>query len=175
VAEWGKAADLFLARASGGPPEEWDGRRVPWVNGQMRVSYMVQSRVMEWWLHGEDLRAGGDLPPRMEHPPIYCVNDLAIRLIPYSLGLAGSSFPGRSVRIELEAVGGGSWHYGLAAGETPDPKRQPDCVIEGRGYPFALVAGRRATADYFLSEGLLLIGGDEDLGETILANLRAFA
>jgi len=175
VGEWGKAADLFLARASSGPPEDWDGRRVPWVNGQMRISYMVQSRVMEWWLHGEDLRAGGELPARLEHPPIYCVNELAVRLIPYSLGLAGLSYPGRSVRIELEAVGGGSWHYGLAPRETPDPKRKPDCVIEGRGYPFALAAGRRAPADYYLSEGVLQIGGDEDIGEAVLANLRAFA
>jgi uncharacterized protein (TIGR03083 family) len=175
VTEWGRAADLFLARASKITPDEWATRRVQWVAGEIGVSYLVQSRVMEWWLHGEDLRAGADLPARIEHPPIFCVNDLAIRMIPYALGLAGLRFPGRSVKVELSAAGGGTWHYGLAPREVPEPGKDPDAVIEGRGYPFALVAGRRVPAEYYLAEGEILVGGDVELGETILHHLRAFA
>jgi hypothetical protein len=105
VREWGHAADLFLARVAKVPPEEWTARKVPWATGDIAVAYLVQSRVMEWWLHGEDIRQGVDLPPRLEHNPILCTNDLAIRTLPYALGLAGLSFPGRSVKIDLEAVG----------------------------------------------------------------------
>jgi uncharacterized protein (TIGR03083 family) len=175
VGEWGRAADLFLARASKVPPEEWSSRRVRWVAGEIGVSYLVQSRVMEWWLHGEDLRAGAELEPRIEHPPIFCVNDLAIRMIPYALGLEGLRFSGRSVMVELSAAGGGAWHYGLAPKETPDPGKEPDTVIKGRGYPFALVAGRRVPAEYYLASGEIAVGGDVELGETILHHLRAFA
>jgi uncharacterized protein (TIGR03083 family) len=175
VREWGKAADLFLARAAEVTAEEWGTRRVPWLTGEIGVSYLVQSRVMEWWLHGEDIRLGGDNPPRLEHPPIYCVNDLAIRMIPYALALAGLSFPGKSVKIELEAVGGGTWHRGLTARDIPPQSKEPDALITGRGYEFALVAGRRAPASYFLEEGSLLTGGDDALAETILEHLRAFA
>src|SRR5207249_10390225 len=121
VTEWGRAADLFLARASKIPPEEWATRKVNWTVGEIGVSYLIQSRVMEWWLHGEDILAGGGNPPRLEHPPIFCVNDLAVRMIPYSLGVAGLAFPGRTVKVELQAVGGGSWHWGLAPHETPPP------------------------------------------------------
>jgi uncharacterized protein (TIGR03083 family) len=175
VAEWGRAADLFLARAAKVPPEEWGTRKVPWLAGELGVSYLIQSRVMEWWLHGEDLLAGGDNPPRLEHPPIFCVNDLAVRTIPYALALAGLSFPGKSVRIELEAVGGGLWHRGLAPREAPPPGKQPDAVIQGRAYEFALVAGRRVPAEHYLADGTLQTGGDDALAEAVLEHLRAFA
>lgn len=175
VAEWGRAADLLLARASKIPPEEWRTRRVTWMAGSLRVGDLVQSRVMEWWLHGEDILAGGGNPPRLEHPPIHCVNDLAVRTIPYALSVAGLSFPGRSVKVELDAVGGGEWHQGLSAREVPPAGKAPDALISGRAHAFALVAGRRASAAYYLSEGILQTSGDDELAETVLQHLRAFA
>ncbi len=174
VAEWGRAADLLLARASRLSDEAWGGR-VPWVTGEIPIRYLVQSRVSEWWIHGEDVRAGAGLPTRLEHWPIHAVNDLAIRTLPYALGLAGLSFPGRSVRIDLEGAGGGSWHYGLAPREVPPPDKRPDAYIEGRGYPFAMVAARRVPADHFVKDGTLVVGGDEDLGLEVLEHIRAFA
>jgi uncharacterized protein (TIGR03083 family) len=175
VLEWGRAADLFLARVGKVPPEEWATRRAPWTTGEIGVRYLLQSRVMEWWLHGEDILAGGGNPPRLEHPPIYCVNDLAVRTIPYALALAGLSFPGRSIGVELQAVGGGNWHWGLAPRETPPQGKAPDAVIRGQAYAFALVAGRRVPAEYYLAQGTLLTAGDDALAETVLMHLRAFA
>jgi uncharacterized protein (TIGR03083 family) len=175
VAEWGRAADLLLARAGEVTDHEWGTRKVNWMAGPIGVSYLIQSRVMEWWFHGEDIRAGADNPPRFEHGPLYCINDLAVRTIPYALSLAGLSFPGRSVKVELEAVGGGEWHRGLAPRETPPAWKRPDAVIFGRATAFALVAGRRVPASVFLSEGALLTSGDEALAETVLTHLRAFA
>ena len=175
VTEWGKAADLLLARASEIDEEQWRTKKVSWVVGDIGVSYLVQSRVMEWWLHGEDILVGAELPPRLEHPPIFCVNDLAIRMIPYALSLEGITPRGRSARFDLHAVGGGTWHWGLAPGEMPPPDKRPDVVIGGRALAFALVAGRRVPADYYLADGALQIGGDIELGEMILQHLRAFA
>ena len=175
VREWGHAADLFLARAAKVPPDEWATRKVWWTVGEIGVRYLVQSRVMEWWLHGEDVLAGGGNPPRLEHPPIFCVNDLAIRSIPYSLALAGLSFPGRTIGIDLEGVGEGGWHWGLAPREVPSPGKEPDALITGRGHAFALVAGRRIPAEYYLYEGTLLTEGDDALAETVLQHVRAFA
>src|SRR6266508_5119286 len=129
VTDWGRAADLFLARASKISPEDWTTLKVQWMAGPIGVSYLIQSRVMEWWLHGEDIRAGGGNPPRLEQPPIYCVNDLAVRLIPYGLGMAGLSFPGRSIRVELDGVGEGTWHWGLAPREMPAPGKEPDALV----------------------------------------------
>ena len=175
ISEWGRAADTFLTRCSEVPEDEWSSKRVYWVAGQMRVPYLLQSRVMEWWLHGEDVRLGAELEPRRVHKPIYCVNDLAIRSLPYALSLAGLSYPGKVLKVELEGSGEGTWTYGLAAREVPPKDAKPDVLIEGRGYEFALVAGQRMDPAMALEAGVLLVGGDVELGETVLRNLRAFA
>jgi uncharacterized protein (TIGR03083 family) len=170
--EWGRAADLLLARASKTTAEDWHERRMPWFGADLRIGYFIQLRVAEWWVHGSDILTGGLLPPRMEHPPIYCVNDLAIRLIPYALSLQGLSFPGRSVSIDLDGVGEGRWHQGLAARYVPPETKRPDAIISGRGPAFAEVAAGRTDADLCLYDGVLLLGGDVQLGETVLGSLR---
>jgi hypothetical protein len=111
---------------------------------------------------------------RQIHDSIYLLNDLAIRMVPYALGLVGLVLPGMSVQVDLEGVGEGSWHYGLAPRERPSEDKKPDAYIEGRGYQFALVAGRRVPAERYLDDGNLVIGGDEDLATTILENIRAY-
>jgi uncharacterized protein (TIGR03083 family) len=171
--EWGRAADLFLARATKLTEEDWE-RRVPWTVGDLKAAYLVQLRNSEWWLHGEDVLEGGGLPPRMEHWPIVCVNDLAVRLLPYSLGLEGKSFPGRSVLVDLEGPGEGTWRRALAPREEDPTGRYADAVISGRGYAFAYVAGKRADPDVCLYEGLLQVGGDVDLAHEVLRALRSF-
>jgi uncharacterized protein (TIGR03083 family) len=172
--EWGRSADRLLVRASQVTQAEWNDRDVRWITGEISVAYFLQARVSQWWIHGEDIRAGAGLPPRMEHPPIFCVNDLAVRLIPYALGRDGDSNRGKSIVIELEAVGGGRWHQGLEAGYEPPKDKTPDATIIGRAHPFALVAARRADVDLCLYDGILNIGGDLRIAESVLRHLRAF-
>jgi uncharacterized protein (TIGR03083 family) len=173
--EWGRAADLLLSRTGKATDDEWQDRMVAWTAGDIRLGYLVQARVAEWWAHGEDIREGGLLPPRREHNPIYALNDLATRMIPYALSLEGRSFPGKSVRIELESTGAGTWHQGLEAGEMPPEDKRPDVYIEGRGYEFASIAAKRADPDVALYEGVIQAGGDLDSAEAILRSLRSFA
>jgi uncharacterized protein (TIGR03083 family) len=170
--EWGRAADLLLTRISRTAPEDWHGRQVPWVLGDLRLGYHLQARVAEWWSHGEDIRDGAALPPRLEHPPMYCVNDLAVRMLPYALSREGRSFPGRSIEVKLEGPGEGTWHQGLEAGVPAGTK--PDAYIHGRSHAFASVANRRADADVVLYEGLLNIGGNMEIARTCLSVLRRF-
>ncbi len=173
--DWGKAASTFLDRAASIPDQDWPSTRVPWVAGEIGVRYLVQSRVIEWWLHGEDIRRGAGLEDNLQHWPLHLINDMGIRMLPYAFGLAGLSLPGASVQIDLEGVGGGSWHWGLAAGETPAEDKKPDAFIEGRAAAFALVAGRRVAAEHFLDLGTLVVGGDEDLALAVLEHIRAYA
>jgi uncharacterized protein (TIGR03083 family) len=174
ITEWGRAADAFLTLGARLSDDEWLATRVRWVAGEIGVRYLVQSRVIEWWFHGEDIRESAGLEENPQHWPVFLTNDLAIRMLPYTLGQAGLSFPGRSVRVDLEGVGEGSWHWGLAPRETPPEDRKPDAFIEGRGLAFALVAGGRHDASAFLDDGNLVIGGDEDLALAVLEHVRAF-
>jgi uncharacterized protein (TIGR03083 family) len=171
--EWGRAADLFLSRAAQAPDEDWNDREIAWIAAALRLKYLVQVRVAEWWVHGEDIREGAALPPRVQHWPVYAVNDLAIRLLPYSLSVDGHSLPGKDVLVELEGVGGGRWRRALDAREAFDEDKDPDAIIEGRGYALASVAGGRADPDVCLYEGLLLIGGDTKVAEAALRSLRS--
>ena len=174
VTGWGRAADLLCGRAADLPPEDWSARRVPWLAGEIGVRYVVQSRIVEWWLHGEDLREGTGQEPNPQHWPVHLTCDMGIRMLPYALGLAGRSFPGASVRVDLSGMGEGSWHWALSPRETPSEDKKPDAWIEGRALAFALVAGRRVRGEAYLDDGTLVIGGDEDLAEAVLTHIRAY-
>ncbi len=171
---WGQAADSFLAYASLLDDEDWLRKRFPWLSGDIAARYLVQSRIVEWWVHGEDMRAGNGLRARPEQWPVYLTADLGIRMLPWALAQAGLSYPGRSVGVDLEGTGYGTWHWGLASGETPAADKEPDTTITGRAVQFALVAARRLTAEEVLDPGTLVIGGDAALGETILRHIRCY-
>ena len=174
ITDWGKAADAFLVLAARLSDDDWRSRKVEWVAGEIGLRYLVQSRIVEWWLHGEDIREGSGLEENPQHWPVYLTNDLAIRMLPWALGQAGLSFPGRTIQVDLEGVGEGTWHWGLEPRTTPPQDKKPDGFIDGRGTAFALVAGRRVAADAYLDDGDLVVGGDEALAIVVLEVVRAF-
>jgi uncharacterized protein (TIGR03083 family) len=172
---WGKAADAFLSFAGGIDDDAWTSRAVPWLSGDIAPRYLVQSRVVEWWVHGEDMRATNGLGPQIQHWPIFLTADLGIRMLPWALERVGLSFPGRTVSVELEGAGYGSWHWGLTAGAAPPADKTPDAYISGRAPQFALVAARRIPSEELLDSGILALGGDVELGATILRHIRCYA
>lgn len=174
ITDWGRAARAFLVLASRLSDDDWRTKKIEWVAGEIAVRYLVQSRIIEWWFHGEDIRQGSGQGENAQHWPVYLANDMAIRMLPWALGQADLSFPGKSVAVDLEGVGEGRWHWGLEPRTTPGEDKKPDAFINGRGTAFALVAGRRVPADVFLDEGELVVGGDEALAILILQLLRAF-
>jgi uncharacterized protein (TIGR03083 family) len=174
ITDWGQAARALLVLASRLSDEEWRTKKIDWVAGEIAVRYLVQSRIIEWWLHGEDIRKASGQLQNPQHWPVYLANDMAIRMLPWALGKAGLSFPGKSLAVDLEGVGEGHWHWGLEPRTTPGEDKKPDAFINGRGTAFALVAGRRVPADVVLDEGELVVGGDEALAILILQVLRAF-
>jgi uncharacterized protein (TIGR03083 family) len=171
---WGQAAESFLAFAALLSEDAWEGERFPWLSGPIAARYLVQSRIVEWWVHGEDMRAGNGLGPMPQHWPVYLTADLGIRMLPWALGRAGLSYPGMSVQVDLEGMGYGTWHWGLGHGETPPEDKKPDAYVQGRAVQFALVAARRIPAEESLDAGHLVLGGDTALGETILRHIRCY-
>lgn len=175
IKEWGQNADAMLARAALIPKEEWATRRVSWLTGEIPTRFLLQSRIMEWWVHGEDIRFGSAEEPRHEHWPIYCTNDLGIRTLPWALGLSGLHFEGKSVEFVLDGPGGGRWHHGLAPRDLPIERKVPNALVEGRGEHFGEVASRRRSGVGYVEDGTLVISGDEELALTVLTHIRAFA
>ena len=54
------------------PRTTWEKDRFPWLAGEIAARYLVQSRIVEWWVHGEDMRATNGLGtrvPALADPP----------------------------------------------------------------------------------------------------------
>jgi uncharacterized protein (TIGR03083 family) len=171
---WGKAADAFLAYVGLLSEEDWEKQRFPWLAGEIAARYLVQSRMVEWWIHGEDMRATNGLGPEYQHWPIYITIDMGVRMLPWALGRAGLDLTGYSVRIDVDGAGEGSWHWGLGAGEVPPADKEPDATIVGRAPQLGLVAARRVSAVDALASGNLVVGLDIELGVAVLRHIRSF-
>jgi uncharacterized protein (TIGR03083 family) len=172
--EWGRAADRTLTLAARASDEDWNDRQIAWVAGDLRLKYLIQARIAEWWQHGEDMREGGRLPPRREHWPVHVTCDLAIRLVPYWLARSGRTVADRTVRFDLDGVGGGTWLQSTSAGRDVPDGATPDAYIEGTGYALASVASGRADADFTLYEGLLNLGGATDVADAVIHTMRSY-
>lgn len=171
---WGQAAESFLEFASLLSPLDWASRRFDYLAGPIAAAYLVQTRVVEWWVHGEDMRATNGLGPQYQHWPVYLTIDLAVRMLPWTLGQAGLDFSGRTVVVRVEGAGEGVWHWGLGPGEVPAPHANADALITGRAPQLALVAAGRLDALEAFASGNVVLGGDRELALTVLKTLRAY-
>jgi uncharacterized protein (TIGR03083 family) len=175
---WGTAAESLLEHAARLSDDAWRDARFPWLAGDIAVTYLVQARVVEWFLHGEDMRATNGVAPGWQfgwqHWPVHLTIDLGVRMLPWTLAEAGHDLSGRSVKIEVDGPGQGEWHWGLGAGEVPGPSAHADASIVGRAPQLALVAGKRIDPDALLESGILVLGGDTAIAELVLRTMRAY-
>lgn len=175
---WGVAADSLLASCSGLTDDEWASNRYAWISGDIAARYLLQSRVVEWFLHGEDMRATNGVSTRWQlawqHWPVHLTIDMAVRMLPWALGRAGRDLAGLSVQIDVSGAGEGTWHWGLGPGDVPSPRKTPDAILRGRAPQLALVAGQRLSPDAVLDAGTIVLAGDRRLADTVLRALRAY-
>jgi uncharacterized protein (TIGR03083 family) len=175
---WGRAAEALLVYAARLDDDGWRDARYPWIAGDIAPTYLVQSRVVEWFLHGEDMRATNGVAQGWQigwqHWPVHLTIDLGVRMLPWVLGQIGLDLQGQSVQIDVSGTGEGSWHWGLGVGDVPDPDQKPDALIVGRAPQFALVAGKRLDPDEVLASGNVVLGGDVELADLILRTIRAY-
>jgi uncharacterized protein (TIGR03083 family) len=175
---WGAAAESFLEHCARMPEDQWRNERFTWLAGDIAATYLVQSRIVEWFLHGEDMRATNGVAQgwqtQWQHWPVHLTIDLGVRMLPWALGQAGHDLSGRTVHVDVSGTGEGTWYWGLGPGEVPSADRTPDAVIVGRAPQMALVAGRRLDPEEVLASGVLVTGGDTDLAELILRTIRAY-
>jgi uncharacterized protein (TIGR03083 family) len=175
---WGRAAEALLVYAARPNDDEWRDARYPWIAGDIAPTYLLQSRVVEWFLHGEDMRATNGVAQGWQigwqHWPVHLTIDLGVRMLPWALGQMGLDLRGQSVQIDVSGSGEVSWHWGLGVGDVPDPDQKPDALIVGRAPQFALVAGKRLDPDEVLSSGNVVLGGDVELADLIFRTIRAY-
>jgi uncharacterized protein (TIGR03083 family) len=175
---WGRAAEALLVYAARLSDEDWRDARYPWLAGDIAARYLIQSRVIEWFLHGEDMRATNGVASGWQvgwqHWPVFLTIDMSVRMLPWTLAQAGHDLSGRTALVDVSGPGEGRWHWGLGAGEVPAPDQEPDVMISGRAPQFALVAGKRLPPDDALASGNVVLGGDPTLADAVLRAIRAY-
>lgn len=170
---WGTAAESFLAHAALLSDHDWQTKTFGWYAGQIAPRFLIQSRLVEWWIHGEDIRASAGLGPQWQQTPVNMTIDLALRLLPWTLSKAGIDLGGATLGVTVEGPGYGQWQRGLGSANVP-PKTKPAATLEGRAPQLALVAAGRLTPEEVLDAGTILIDGDRAIGETALRHLTAY-
>jgi hypothetical protein len=113
---------------------------VPYGDFSLPLRDSLLDRAFECWVHAGDIAEAVDYPydpPAAAH--LHTMIDLAARLLPSTLagrrraGLASPSrhlvtagSPGRSLRLEIEGVGGGNWYIAL---DSPAAYASPDRAV----------------------------------------------
>jgi uncharacterized protein (TIGR03083 family) len=126
-------------------------------------------RAFEAWVHTDDLcRAAGRAPSRPEVRHLALMSDLARRVLPLSLAVAGREHEGRTARLVLTGPGGGDWLVPMGAG---DPAAHPDVTVTVDVVEWCRLVGDRVTPDALPA----VVDGDVALGRDLVAAAPALA
>jgi uncharacterized protein (TIGR03083 family) len=126
-------------------------------------------RAFETWVHTEDLQQACGrprTPPETRH--LSLMSELASRILPLALAMAGRAHDGRTARLVLTGPGGGDWLVPLGAGDTTT---EPDVTITADVVDWCRLVGARVTPD----ELRMIVDGDQALGRDVIAAAPALA
>jgi uncharacterized protein (TIGR03083 family) len=162
---WLAVMELIGACADAGPDHE-----VAYHHLAGSVRGMLVVRTFELWTHDDDIRHAAVLPPNeLDEPRLSLMSTTLLESLALGMALAGTTRPGRTVRIALTGPGGGMpFDAPLSPGETPG---LPDLVIETSALDLCRLASNRLPID----DIDVLVEGDRSLLEPVLVGATAFA
>ncbi len=126
-------------------------------------------RSFEAWVHTDDLRRAAGLPgaaPEVRH--LSLMSDLARRILPLALAVAGREHDGRTARLVLTGDGGGDWLVPMGASSADV---SPDVTVTADVVDWCRLVGDRIAPDALRVE----VDGDEVLGRELVAAAPALA
>ena len=126
-------------------------------------------RSFEAWIHSDDLRRASGFPtPPPEPRHLSLMSDLAGRILPLALAVAGREHDGKTARLVLTGEGGGDWLVPMGAGT---PSRSPDVTLTADVVDWCRLVGDRIAPD----ELRYVVEGDPELGRDLVASGSALA
>jgi hypothetical protein len=126
-------------------------------------------RTFEVWTHHEDVcRATGRPGPLLDGSRLRLMSSDLMDVLPAALAVTGSARPGRTTRIVLTGLGGGTFVRPMAMDGAVGT---PDVVITADVVDFCRLAARRIAPDDLDAT----IEGDPMLAQLVLQAAGAFA
>jgi uncharacterized protein (TIGR03083 family) len=126
-------------------------------------------RSFEAWIHSDDLRRASGLPTSPPEPrQLSLMSDLAGRILPLALAVAGREHDAKTARLVLTGPGGGDWTMAMGAGEV---SASPDVTVTADVVDWCMLVGDRIAPTELRYE----IDGDEALGRDLVASASALA
>jgi len=126
-------------------------------------------RSFEAWIHADDLRRASGLPtttPEARH--VAFMSDLAGRILPLALTVAGRAHDHKTARLVLTGDGGGEWMVPMGAGESSS---RPDVTVTADVIEWCLLVGERIDPTQMHYE----VDGDRALGRDLVESASALA
>ncbi len=143
------------------------------ILGEMTQERFLSIRLLDSWLHEQDIRRAVGRPETLDTPAAGAVLDMVLEWLPRAVAKAGMGdgagavidITGPIARRAAAVVRGGR---GTAVDSLPDAT----VTLRGEGGPFVRAAtGRLAPAEAMASGGLQL-SGDRALGERVLTTIN---
>jgi len=164
VALWREAVEANRAWAVANPD-----RTAIWRGLGFTRDDTLLVRAFEAWVHADDLRlAAGLAGTRPDERHLGLMSDLARRILPLALAVAGREHDGKTARLVLTGPGGGDWLVPMGAGEVTVP---PDVTVTADVVEWCRLVGDRIAPEALRVQ----VDGDDALGRDLVAAAPALA
>ncbi|MHB8681793.1 MAG: maleylpyruvate isomerase family mycothiol-dependent enzyme [Acidimicrobiales bacterium] len=153
--------------------EEPDLARVgPSPVGEVPYREFMAVRVMDCWVHEQDIRVATGRPGHSDGPAAAIALGRIASAMPFVVGKKAGAPDGTSLRFELAGTPGRQLDVvvrgGRAALEDVD---DPGTVLHMEADLFWRLGCGRVTGEAALAAGLVLVKGDEDLGRRVVESM----
>ena len=162
---WSEMLELVAACAELGPEHD-----IAYHHLASPIRSLLVVRTFELWTHDDDIRRAVGIPAnQLDHERLTLMSTALVEALSLGMALAGTTQPGRTVRIDLTGPGGGtSFVTALSPGEIAGI---PDLTIETSALDLCRLASNRLSIDRLEA----VVEGDRSLLEPVLVGAIAFA
>jgi uncharacterized protein (TIGR03083 family) len=172
LAEWNALVDLRLAALREGD-DAYYAKEMATPTGPGTMADFLHIRVLDCWIHEQDMRRAVGKPGHLEGPAAEHTVDRLLRTLPIVVGKRAATPEGGAVILDI--TGGVQRHVvcevtGSRAAIVDAPTAEPLATIALDVEAFIMLATGRCTADGLTDR--IQTSGDTELATRILANLN---
>jgi uncharacterized protein (TIGR03083 family) len=173
LAEFGEVTARRLAQLRSFPPERFE-EAGPSPVGTVPYREFMAVRVMDCWVHEQDMRVATDRPRRFQGPSAAVAMGRITSALPFVVGKRAGAGEGSSVRFEVEGPGARRLDVVVRdgrAGFTDGLDGDPTATLTLSADALWRLGCGRINGETALAEGLAAVEGDGALGHAVLGSM----